>query len=155
MVTTSKKKIILVVALAIIVLVSILYYIFIWQNRGWKTLSGCISYENKNYEYTLQGKRNWFLVNKDMGCDTDNGIAQTWGLLKQKVGKKKLNIGQISVLVSIVKPTSPDSNSFKYIALPDKEIYVELGRINSTIEGKNFKITDEQWQEIKNSFQFK
>lgn len=150
----KKSLLLMFVAIVILLFLGILLGNY-WQSKKWKTLTGCISYENKDYEYSFAGKGNWRLVSQDMGCNTSYNTAQTWGLVDHKVDGKKKNIGQISVLVSVVKPNSPDDNKFKYIVLPDKDIYIELGRITGTIGSETFSITDPDWQRIKNSFQFK
>jgi hypothetical protein len=151
------KKKNLLVTLGIIVALLVLGLLLnnYWQSKRWKTIHGCISYENKNYEYNFAGKGSWQIIDDDMGCNTSYDTAQTWGLVNHKVSGKKRNIGQLSVLVSIVKPNSPDGNSFRYLTLPDRDIYVEIGRITGTIESQTFGITDGEWEKLKNSFQFK
>lgn len=149
------KKFISRAGIVILAIALVLLLNYFWQTRTWKTINGCISYENKNYDYSFTGKRNWYLVDEEMGCKTSYTNAQTFGLVGHKVGNKKRTIGQISVLVSVVKPTSPNDNAFRYVALPDKDIYVELGRITGTIESKTFGVSDEEWQKIKDSFSFK
>ena len=151
-----KKRSLLVVVSTIVILIflGILLGNY-WQSKRWKTLAGCISYENKNYEYSFIGKGNWSLTDEEMGCNTSYETAQTWGLANHKVEDKKKNIGQLSILVTVVKPNSTDDNSFRYLSLPDKDIYVELGRITGTIGSEVFSITDSDWKKIKDSFQFK
>lgn len=148
------KKIITLAGVVIIAVALVLIANYFWQTRTWKTINGCVSYEGKNYEYSFAGKRNWHATSADMGCGTSYDEAQTWGLVDHKVGDKKRTIGQISVLVSVVKPNSPDDNAFRYVALPDRDIYVEVGRITGEIDSKTFGVTDQQWQKIKDSFQF-
>lgn len=148
------KKFITVVAIAVVAIGLILIAYYFWQTRTWKTINGCISYENKNYEYSFIGKRNWHAVSTDMGCNTNYADAQTWGLVDHKVGDKKRNIGQITVLVTVIKPSNPDDNAFRYVALPDRDIYVEVGRITGEIDSETFGVTDQQWQKIKDSFRF-
>lgn len=52
-----------------------------WQSKRWKTFTGCISYENKNYKYSFVGKGNWQLISHDMGRNTSYSTAQRWGLV--------------------------------------------------------------------------
>lgn len=149
----SKKVVITAGAVVLLLAIGLLFNGY-WQGKKWKTITGCISYENTDYKYSFAGKGSWDLVDEEMGCNTSYKTAQTWGLVDHKVGDKNRDIGQLSVLVSVVKPTSPDESKFRYLALPDREIYVELGRITGTIESQTFGITDADWARVRQSFKF-
>jgi len=122
---------------------------------GWKNISGCVSENSIEYNYSFNIKENWQLISTDFGCGKEYENAQTYGILDADFGDRIEDVSQVAIALYGSKPSSYNSNEVEYFSITDgKNVYLEFARISVNNGDMEYKISDEEWDYIKDSFRF-